>query len=88
VLKLAVLPAISIHMRFDDGTTLDEAVTPNANAFIRVRKPAGGARTAPPLSPDALPLVPPKGGKAGPGGKPPADGKQPTLKYENNPYEQ
>jgi eukaryotic-like serine/threonine-protein kinase len=79
---------ISIHMRFEDGTTLDETVVPNANAFIRVRKPTGGARTAQPLSPDALPLVPPKGGKGPTGGQPPpGDGKQPTLKYETNPYE-
>lgn len=81
---------LSIHVRFEDGTELDELVVPNANAFIRVRKPAGGARSAKPLSPDALPLVPAKGGKVSPGpgpGPAPGDGKQPVLKYENNPYE-
>ena len=82
---------IAIHMRFDDGTGLDETVLPNSNSFIRVRKTAGGTKALQPVNPEALPLVGNKGGaKAQPGVAPPTGappGKGPALKYENNPYE-
>ncbi|MBI5535757.1 MAG: serine/threonine protein kinase [Deltaproteobacteria bacterium] len=82
---------IAIHMRFDDGTGLDETVLPNANSFIRVRKTAAGTKALQPVAPEALPLVGSKGGgKTQPGGAPtaqPTNGKGPALKYENNPYE-
>jgi serine/threonine-protein kinase len=73
---------VSVHIRLADGSEMDDAVKPTANAVIRVRKIAGGApkRRGPP---------------GAPAGQPPgtatatatATRAPPGLRYENDPYQ-
>lgn len=63
---------IVVYARLADGTELRETVVPNANAVIKLRKAASGAKK------------PAAGAATKPAGAVPAPG--PVPKFENNPY--
>ena len=72
---------IEVAVKFDDGSEVNETVTPTANAVIKVRRAA--ATVAP---------KPPGGGRPGagyptPAPTPPGGGARPGPKFQDDPYQ-